>query len=249
MISICKIANRWLRIFFSNEKKVSQVRWKSYCARGKAGRRQPSCRGFGFLLIFLLFLFLLWLLDVDVAVLVLFFARPITTPGSVARERNWPEVETRLRVYSINFPFIPIFYLTTLKWYCRPTKKVKTYETSRWNNQFAFPWEVGMYWNFTTSREKGRFFTELYTISLSQIGQRAIGCPGLDTPFGTVEKPNWPHRFFSVIKMILMITFTFDITIAIIMRTLLWPWLHVLVPRNTNSPIFGSPAMNCSRNM
>ena len=26
-------------------------------------------------------------------------------------------------------------------------------------------------------------------------GQRAIGCPGLDTPFGTVEKPNWPHRF------------------------------------------------------
>jgi len=68
---------------------------------------------------------------------------------------------------------------------------------SGWNNQFAFPWEVGMYWNFTTSREKG---------------QRAIGCPGLDTPFGTVEKPNWPHR-------------------------------------NTNSPIFGSPAMNCSRNM
>ena len=85
-----------------------------------------------------------------------FFARPITTPGSVARERNWPEVETRLRVYSINFPFIPIFYLITLKWYCRPTKKVKTYETSRWNNQFAFPWEVGMYWNFTTSREKGQ---------------------------------------------------------------------------------------------
>ena len=26
-------------------------------------------------------------------------------------------------------------------------------------------------------------------------GQRAIGCPGLDTPFGTVENPNWPHRF------------------------------------------------------
>ena len=62
-----------------------------------------------------------------------------------------------------------------------------------------------MYWNFTTSREKGRFFTEPYTISLSQIGQRAIGCPGLDTPFGTVEKPNWPHRFFSAIKMILTI--------------------------------------------
>ena len=41
MISICKIANWWLNIF-SNEK----VRWKKYCARGKAGRRQPNCRGF-----------------------------------------------------------------------------------------------------------------------------------------------------------------------------------------------------------
>ena len=142
--------------FFSNEKKVSQVRWEPYCARGKAGRRQPSCRGFCLLVDFLLFLFHLWLFVVDVAVLLLFFALPITTPGPVARERNWPEVETRLRVYSINFPFIPIFYLITLKWYCRPTIKVKTYETSRWNNQFAFPWEVGMYWNFTTSREKGR---------------------------------------------------------------------------------------------
>ena len=39
--------------FFSNEKKVSQVRWKPYCARGKAGRRQPSCRGF--LLLFAVF--------------------------------------------------------------------------------------------------------------------------------------------------------------------------------------------------
>ena len=112
-----------------------------------------------FLLIFWLFLFHLLLFVVDVAVLLLFFALPITTPGSVARECNWPEVETRLRVISINFPFIPIlpiFYLITLKWHCRPTKKVKTYETSRWNNQFAFPWEVGMYWNFTTSREKGQ---------------------------------------------------------------------------------------------
>ena len=53
------------------------------------------------------------------------FALPITTPGSVARERNWPEVETRLRVEH-KFPFspiLPIFYLITLKWHCRPTKK------------------------------------------------------------------------------------------------------------------------------
>jgi len=48
-----------------------------------------------------------------------------------------------------------------------------------WSNMFAFPWEVGMYYNFTTSREKG---------------QRPIGCPGLDEPFGTLDQPNWPFR-------------------------------------------------------
>jgi len=47
-----------------------------------------------------------------------------------------------------------------------------------WNNQFAFPWEIGLYWNF----------------SVGGVGQRAIGCPGLDKPFGTVEEPNWPFR-------------------------------------------------------
>ena len=26
------------------------------------------------------------------------------------------------------------------------------------------------------------------------VAQRAVGCPGLDTPFGTVEEPNWPYR-------------------------------------------------------
>jgi len=48
-----------------------------------------------------------------------------------------------------------------------------------WSNMFAFPWEVGMYYNFTTSREKG---------------QRPIGCPGLDEPFGSITEPNWPFR-------------------------------------------------------
>jgi len=74
--------------------------------------------------------------------------------------------------------------------------------SSGWNNQFAFPWEVGMYWDFTTSRAAG---------------QRPVGCPGLNTPLGNVNpnlgevKPNWPYR-------------------------------------TNKSPIFGSPAMNCSRN-
>ena len=51
-----------------------------------------------------------------------------------------------------------------------------------WNNQFAFPYEIGLFWNLTTSEN---------------LGQRAIGCKGLDEPFGEVEKygtPNWPYR-------------------------------------------------------
>ena len=54
-----------------------------------------------------------------------------------------------------------------------------------WNNQFALPYEVGLFWNFTTSESEG---------------QRAIGCPGLDEPMGVVNtdspdyKPNWPYR-------------------------------------------------------
>ena len=47
-----------------------------------------------------------------------------------------------------------------------------------WSNQFAFPWEIGLYWNFQVGGE----------------GQRAIGCPGLDEPFGTVDEPLWPFR-------------------------------------------------------
>ena len=49
---------------------------------------------------------------------------------------------------------------------------------SGWNNQFGFPWEIGLYWNFT----------------VGGVAQRAVGCPGLDTPFGTVDQPNWPYR-------------------------------------------------------
>jgi len=47
-----------------------------------------------------------------------------------------------------------------------------------WNNQFAFPWEIGLYWNFTVGGE----------------AQRAVGCPGLDAPFGSVNDPKWPFR-------------------------------------------------------
>ena len=52
-----------------------------------------------------------------------------------------------------------------------------------------------MYWNLT----------------VGGVGQRAIGCPGLNEPFGTITKPNWPYR-------------------------------------NSNSPIWGSPAMQCEVN-
>ena len=64
-----------------------------------------------------------------------------------------------------------------------------------WSNAFAFPWEIGMAWNLT----------------VGGVGQRAMGCPGLNEDFGTVSKPNWPYR-------------------------------------NLNSPIFGSPAMDCPKN-
>ena len=47
-----------------------------------------------------------------------------------------------------------------------------------WNNQFAFPWEVGMFWNMT----------------VGGVGQRAIGCTGLDAEFGTITDPKWPYR-------------------------------------------------------
>ena len=45
--------------------------------------------------------------------------------------------------------------------------------------RFAFPWEIGMYWNLTSPHG---------------LNQRAMGCPGLDLPFGTVDEPNWPYR-------------------------------------------------------
>ena len=47
-----------------------------------------------------------------------------------------------------------------------------------WNNQFAFPWEIGFYWN----------------IQVGGVAQRAIGCPGLDEPFGSVDEPLWPFK-------------------------------------------------------
>ena len=64
-----------------------------------------------------------------------------------------------------------------------------------WDNQFGFPYEIGLFWNLT----------------VGGVAQRAVGCPGLDEPFGTVSAPNWPYR-------------------------------------NNNSPIFGSPAMQCDVN-
>lgn len=83
-------------------------------------------------------------------------------------------------------------------WYPNATDEMARH-TQAWSNQFAFPWEVGMFWNFSVGGE----------------AQRPVGCPGLDRPFGKVnvevEEPNWPYRVDS-------------------------------------SPIFSSPAMNCSKN-
>ena len=45
---------------------------------------------------------------------------------------------------------------------------------------FALPWEVGMYWD----------------LKVGGLNKRAIGCPGLDTPFGSVvdDQYNWPEK-------------------------------------------------------
>ena len=57
-------------------------------------------------------------------------------------------------------------------------------------------------------------------------GQRAIGCPGLDTPF-----KQWPYRW-AVIGQV-----------SPIVTILTSDWL----PRNSGSPIYHSPAMQCGR--
>merc|ERR1712226_1088145 len=49
---------------------------------------------------------------------------------------------------------------------------------SGWNNQFAFPWEIGFYRDFTVGGD----------------AQRPIGCGGIDDNFGTVSDPKWPFR-------------------------------------------------------
>ena len=41
-------------------------------------------------------------------------------------------------------------------------------------NTLAFPWEIGMYWNLT----------------VGGLNQRAMGCPGIDRPFGSIDKFN-----------------------------------------------------------
>lgn len=48
--------------------------------------------------------------------------------------------------------------------------------TKGWSNQFGFPWEVGMYWKF----------------HVGGVGQRPMGCPGIDDEFGTYSDPKWP---------------------------------------------------------
>ena len=54
-----------------------------------------------------------------------------------------------------------------------PQKERQERHSCGWNNAFAFPWEIGMYWNLT----------------VGGVNSRAIGCPGLDTPYS-----EWPYR-------------------------------------------------------
>ena len=63
-----------------------------------------------------------------------------------------------------------------------------------WDNQFAFPYEIGMYWNLTTgglyiSCIRYSIIIQLFCLLNSGIGQRAMGCPGLDEPFD-----QWPFK-------------------------------------------------------
>ena len=96
---------------------------------------------------------------------------------------------------------------------------------SRWvqgfDNQFAFPWEIGMYWKFHVGGKINIFvFSTIAIICLplislykSGVGQRAMGCPGLDEDFGTVSNPKWPF-----------------------------------VVNKDTIPIWASPAMDCEKN-
>jgi len=58
------------------------------------------------------------------------------------------------------------------------TKEKNDRHAIGWNNQFGFPWEVGMMYNFTVGGDM----------------QRAMGCEGLDEPFGTLPEADWPYR-------------------------------------------------------
>ena len=49
-----------------------------------------------------------------------------------------------------------------------------------WNNEFAFAWEVGMFWNLTDIDPATGKPTP---------GHRPMGCPGLDAPY-----ESWPYR-------------------------------------------------------
>jgi len=68
---------------------------------------------------------------------------------------------------------------TTGPWRYSMDGKEKVWRHSNgWNNQFAFPWEVGMMYNLTVTGDV----------------QRPAGCEGLDEPFGSLPEANWPMK-------------------------------------------------------
>jgi len=60
-----------------------------------------------------------------------------------------------------------------------PTREKSHRHATAWSNQFAFPWEVGMMYNFTVGGGPM---------------QRPTGCEGLDEPFGSLPEADWPYR-------------------------------------------------------
>ena len=56
---------------------------------------------------------------------------------------------------------------------------------------FAFPWEISAYYDFTTRSALDTSYRMLLVFS-EELGQRPVGCPGLDTPF-----EEWPLRNYN----------------------------------------------------
>ena len=80
---------------------------------------------------------------------------------------------------------------------------VQVRHNTGWDNQFAFPWEIGSFWNLTSQVWQQYLQYLQFALQGPEEGagaQRAIGCPGLDDEYGTIGgagspyEPRWPYR-------------------------------------------------------